>query len=383
MKKFLLILLLLISSNVHAVSVGPAMNVSGQGSDYIFVYRGNNPNEFDSLVAQGLNNLSGWTATCTSAECAGTSYVIDHATQPDSDTLLLYTRDSSGNVAWPDSGRYYSFASPPPPPVIVGGGSVSYDSNITNPQTIVVNSAKTNVGNLFNNNSINLDVKTGSANNSTTIEQTGFYNRISGLGADYAVLNGSSNNINIKQGDGGGKNQIEFSIAGDSNTISVWQARSPSTGLQDGSESGGHYLGLNVSGNTNTVVAKQSNDGASSSGHFALIDIVGNSNQGSLKQSGNGEKIFFGVVNGNSNVFDISQQGNGSYLDLALSGNGHSVIVNQRDAGSHKATINLTNIGGASTVGVVQQGSSAQNINITQQCATLSGCSVSVTQGQQ
>lgn len=382
MKKLILFFLYLICVDTYATSIGPAMNVSGQGSDYIFVYRGNSQNEFDALVAQGLNNLSGWTVTCTSAECAGTSYVIDHVTQPDGDYLYLYTKDSGGDVAYPDSGRYYSFASPPPPPVIVGGGSVSYDSDITNSQTTIVNSKKTNVGNLFNNNSISLDVKTGSANNSVTIEQVGFYNRIGGLGSESAVLNGSSNNINIKQGDGGGKNLIEFGIAGDSNTVSVWQARSPTTGLQDGSESGGHYLGLSVSGNTNTVVAKQSNDGASSSGHIAFIDITGNSNQGSLKQSGNGEKIFFGVITGNSNVFDVSQQGNGSYLDLALSGNGHNVSVNQKDAGSHKATINLTNVGGASTVGLVQQGSSAQNVNIVQQCATLSGCSVTVTQGQ-
>ena len=96
---------------------------------------------------------------------------------------------------------------------------------------------------------------------------------------------------------------------------------------------------------------------------------------------GNGEKTFFGIVNGNTNVFDVIQQGSGSYLDLSLTGTGHNVSANQKDAGSHKATINLTNAGGASTVNLVQQGATAQNINITQQCATLSGCSVSVTQG--
>ena len=96
----------------------------------------------------------------------------------------------------------------------------------------------------------------------------------------------------------------------------------------------------------------------------------------------NGEKTFFGIVNGNTNVFDITQQGSGSYLDLSLTGNGHNVTASQKDTGSHKATINLTNNGGASNVTLIQQGTTAQNINITQQCATLSGCSVSVTQGQ-
>jgi hypothetical protein len=81
-------------------------------------------------------------------------------------------------------------------------------------------------------------------------------------------------------------------------------------------------------------------------------------------------------------VFDITQQGSGSFFDLSLTGNGHNVTASQKDAGSHKATVNLTNNGGASTVTLIQQGATAQNINITQQCATLSGCSVSVTQGQ-
>jgi hypothetical protein len=140
-------------------------------------------------------------------------------------------------------------------------------------------------------------------------------------------------------------------------------------------------MGLNINGSTNTLSLKQSNDGGTTSGHFAYVDVTGNNNQGTLKQMANGEKTFFGIVNGNTNVFDVTQQGSGSYFDLALTGNGHSVTANQKDAGSHKATVNLTNNGGASTVTLIQQGSTAQNINITQQCATLSGCSVSVTQG--
>lgn len=92
--------------------------------------------------------------------------------------------------------------------------------------------------------------------------------------------------------------------------------------------------------------------------------------------------MFFGIVNGNSNVFNVTQQGSINYFDLSLTGNSHSVTATQRDTGSHKATVNLTNAGGASTIELMQQGSTAQNINITQQCATLSGCSVSVTQEQ-
>jgi hypothetical protein len=255
-------------------------------------------------------------------------------------------------------------------------------SDITVNQTAQKTSAKSRVANVQLGNSLHLEQKIGSNANAVTIEQTGFYNKIAGLGgATYAVIDGDNNTVNIKQGDTTGKNLIEFNIVGNTNTVTMWQSRSPTTGLRDGSESGGHYAGLNISGNTNTLTLKQSNDGGASSGHFAYVDISGNTNNGSLTQSGNGEKTFFGIVNGGSNVFNVTQQGSISYLDLSLVGNGHSVTATQKDSGSHKATINLTNAGAASTVTLMQQGSTAQNINITQQCATLGGCSVSVTQG--
>jgi hypothetical protein len=255
-------------------------------------------------------------------------------------------------------------------------------SEITVNQNTQKSAAKGRVANITLGNTLYLEQKIGSSGNAVTIEQTGFYNKIAGLGGGtYAIVDGDNNTVNIKQGDTTGKNLIEFNIVGNTNTITMWQSRSPTTGLRDSSESGGHYMGLNIAGNTNTVTLKQSNDGGATSGHFAYVDISGNTNNGSLKQSGNGEKTFFGVVNGSSNVFDVAQQGSGSYLDLSLVGNGHNVTANQKDSGSHKATINLTNAGAASTVTLVQQGSTAQNINITQQCATLGGCSVSVTQG--
>ena len=255
-------------------------------------------------------------------------------------------------------------------------------SDISLAQTAQKNSAKSRESNIVLGNSLHLDQKIGSSGNSVTVEQTGNYNKIAGLGGGtYSIIDGDNNTINIKQGDTLGKNLFEFSVTGNTNNITLWQARNPTTGLQDGQESGGHYMGLNVNGSTNTLSLKQSNEGGATSGHFAYVDVTGNNNSGTLKQTGNGEKTFFGVVNGSTNVFDITQQGSGSFLDLSLTGAGHNVSANQKDAGSHKATINLTNNGGASNVTLIQQGATAQNINITQQCATLSGCSVSVTQG--
>jgi hypothetical protein len=272
-------------------------------------------------------------------------------------------------------------------PVTGGGGPVEptwpTTSDITAGQTTQKNAAKARVASIQLGNHLYIEQKIGSSNNSVTVEQTGNFNKIAGGGGGtYAIINGTSNIFNVKQGDTLGKNLFEFSVTGNTNNITLWQARNPTTGLQDGQESGGHYMGLNLTGSTNTLSLKQSNDGGTTSGHFAYVDVNGNNNQGTLKQTSNGEKTFFGIINGNTNVFDVTQQGTGSFMDLSLTGNGHNVTANQKDAGSHKATINLTNNGGASNVTLIQQGASAQNINITQQCATLSGCSVSVTQGQ-
>ena len=255
-------------------------------------------------------------------------------------------------------------------------------SDISLAQTAQKNAAKGRVANIVLGNHLYLEQKIGSSNNSVTVEQTGNYNKIAGIGGTtYSIIDGDNNAVNIKQGDTLGKNLVEFSVTGNSNNVTIWQARDVTNGLQDGSESGGHYAGLDINGNSNTVSIKQGNQGGSNSGHFGLMNITGNNNNMSLKQGMNGEKTAFVTVNGSSNTGSITQWGGDHYIDLAFTGNGHTANVTQQGVTTHKATINLTNAGGASNVTLMQQGTTAQNINITQQCATLSGCSVSVTQG--
>jgi hypothetical protein len=256
-------------------------------------------------------------------------------------------------------------------------------SDITAGQAAQKAAAKGRVANIQLGNYVYIDQKIGSSNNSVTVEQTGNYNKISGIGGtDYATINGSSNTLNIKQGDTLGKNLIEFNVTGNTNNVTIWQARDVTNGVQDGTESGGHYAGLGITGNSNTVSIKQGNQGGSSSGHFGLMYITGSNNNMSLKQGMNGEKTAFITVDGSNNIGSVTQWGGTHYADLVLTGNGHKADVTQSGVTTHKATINLTNNGGASNVTLVQQGTTAQNINITQQCATLSGCNVSVTQGQ-
>jgi hypothetical protein len=351
------------AGNVKAVmGTGKIVNM---GPDYFFfVGNDNNTGQLFS-GSSGMSNTNGvsWTGTLnpTTQQAdayADSNYSVDPLSSGQTATNTPNSGGGGGAPAWPAS------------------------SGITVTETTQKNSSQSRVNSLILGNSIYIEEKIGSSGNSVTIEQTGSYNKISGLaGTTDSIIDGDNNIINIKQGDTLGKNLIEFNVVGNTNNITVWQARNPTTGLQDGSESGGHYLGFNVNGNSNSLNLKQSNHGGLTSGHFAYVDISGNTNSATLKQTGNGSKTFFGIVNGNSNIFDVFQQGDGSYLSLSLTGNGHNVTANQKDAGSHNATINLTNAGGATTVNLIQQGTAAQTINITQQCATLSGCSVTVTQG--
>ena len=263
-----------------------------------------------------------------------------------------------------------------------GGGSYWYSSDITNNQTTLVNTKRNSVSSITLGNKIYLEEKIGSSGSNVTIEQSGDYNVIQGLAGSNATIDGDNNTISIKQGSVLGRNLIQFDVLGNSNTITLWQARNLTTGLGQATDSGGHYIGLDLAGSSNTVTVKQNNAGGNNSGHFASITLAGDSNTFSLKQYDSSDKKFFGLLTGNSNVFDVTQSGTGNhYLDLLTTGNGHNVNITQKDSGTHKATITLQNFGGASNLTLLQQGSTGQTYSILQQCANLNGCSVTVTQG--
>jgi hypothetical protein len=100
-----------------------------------------------------------------------------------------------------------------------------------------------------------------------------------------------------------------------------------------------------------------------------------------VTQVNDGEKISFIKVDGSSNSISNFQNGTGNkYSDIKATGNGHTVILDQKDGGAHAARIEVTNIGGASNVNVLQQGNTNQSYLLQQQCATVGGCSVTVTQ---
>ena len=101
----------------------------------------------------------------------------------------------------------------------------SYASDITPAQTTILNAARTRTGNISLGNSVYIEQRIGSANNSVTIEKDSSYNKIGGLGGtNYAVIDGSNNTLTVKQGDPTdltGKNLIEFSNTGSNNNVGL------------------------------------------------------------------------------------------------------------------------------------------------------------------
>jgi hypothetical protein len=76
----------------------------------------------------------------------------------------------------------------------------------------------------------------------------------------------------------------------------------------------------------------------------------------------------------------VEQRGDGAKtLNLTISNDGNDVEVIQKNTG-HTATINLSGSYGT-ILNLLQQGYTSQTYSLSQNCLTVGGCSVSVTQG--
>lgn len=189
---------------------------------------------------------------------------------------------------------------------------------------------------------------------------------------------GNNNSITLRQGtNSAGRNRMTVSTTGDSNTLNLNQGYN-TDGTVSANDSNNHYLLLNNFGNSNNITTKQTGNG-----QYNETTISGNNNVVNLQQLGTGSKTLFTNINGSNNNAVVQQKDSGQdYLDLKLTGNGHNVNALQQGSGNHAATIDLTNNGGSSTLNMTQQGSTAQTYSITQSCATPTGCSTSIVQGQ-
>ena len=174
-------------------------------------------------------------------------------------------------------------------------------------------------------------------------------------------LDGNYNNIHIQQKcsfSTCNPNEAQFHIWGNSNTVLFGQGYyltgpSDTTFDYDNWEPGGNFLRLDIHGSSNSFKGGQKMD-STSTNHNMTVDIHGNSN----------------------NVF--AQQW-AKTLTLNVDSDSNSVAIEQNNSGNHTATVTLDG-SYPTTMNLLQTGSGNQSYTIFQNCQTVGGCSISVTQ---
>lgn len=175
--------------------------------------------------------------------------------------------------------------------------------------------------------------QTGGQNNSTTITQTGV------------------------------KNRVDFTLNGNGNII-------------ENEQTGSNYLKIDTPGWGNYIITNQSNNVLT---NYAETKIQGNGNTINHQQSGIGNHLLFNIVTGDINTVNTTQTGNaGHYAENKITGNWNWVKIDQSGNTQNKASIDLTNSGGAATLDLQQTG--GKSFSIIQSCSNPAGCTTVVRQ---
>ena len=187
----------------------------------------------------------------------------------------------------------------------------------------------------------------------------------------------SADNIEINIEQLGYGNLIKFSVDHNNNQFNLTQKVGDNTISWVPWWGSGKSWGGDVDGTNNTIDILQEG-GATYGAH-----IWGNYNDVDLYQSGEAEHETYLDVHADYTDIDIWQQGTGDkYARVYFYGSSDEseVDIMQKGTGAHTATITLT--GSQETLlNLLQQGSTNQTYSITQNCVTVGGCNVNVTQG--
>ena len=282
----IIILAWFISVDAYADTGTPVMNVSGSGSDYIFVYQGNDNTTYADLSALG-NSIIGWTATCTSGNCTvGDVLYVGGVGGNGNDYLFLYTEDVSGNVVYPVPGAWYSFTAPAAPTPVYGSTA------LTTAQQTRINAALTAyAGGAGDTVEANIIGDT----NDIYIEQAG------GVSYINLLINGNLNSFDSKQDLASGSHgYIEATITGDSNDVDILQKGNNFDGTGDKATM------LTITGDSNTVDIRQHGLGDK----FVDLTITGNNHEATIFQNGAGAHSARVVLDGSQPWdFELNQNG--------------------------------------------------------------------------
>ena len=317
------LLVLCFATSAMAATDTPVMNVSGQGSDYIFVYQGNDTATYADLSALG-NSIIGWTATCTSGSCTvgDVLYVGGVGGNEHNDYLFLYTEDSDGNVAYPVSGAWYSFEAPAaatPTPVYGSTALTTAQQSRVDAALAAYNSGQ------------------GDTVEATIVGDENLVNIIQAGGVSYLnlMISGNLNSFDSEQDVATGSHgYIEATIIGDSNDVDILQK------------------GNNVDGTGNKA---------------AIVTITGDSNTVDIEQRGLGDKFVDLEITGNDHTASIFQNGAGNHsARVALDG-------------SQPWNFDLTQNGATSQTYTLPHAMS-DGSSVSGTCAAVGGCNLTIVQ---
>jgi hypothetical protein len=125
----------------------------------------------------------------------------------------------------------------------------------------------------------------------------------------------------------------------------------------DNWEGGGHSIDVTVTGDRNGISAQQTNQG-STNGHSYDLNLTGDDNE----------------------VTTIQQHDGGKTIDLTIYNDNNDVFVRQKGSGAnHNATVELDGTYGTDLT-LKQFGDVTKSYSLQQNCLTVGGCSVTITQ---
>ena len=213
-------------------------------------------------------------------------------------------------------------------------------------------------------NEITID-QTGGDNFNLTINQSGSNNIIKKYDYSSYVEGADMTLTLIQQNETTTNNVIDiWHLEGSGNTIRwaqgvAWDSAISDTWSYDSDEGSGHYARLDIHGDNNHLQGHQTNQG-STSGHTFTSLIFSDNNDIWVRQQHDGAKT----------------------LNLTTWVDGNDITLRQKGSGAnHTATISLDGTY-ATSLDLLQQGTTTQSYSLYQTCYTVGGCSVSVTQGQ-
>ena len=184
----------------------------------------------------------------------------------------------------------------------------------------------------------------------------------------------SGDDININASQVGTNNEIRFSIDHNNNTFNLLQYGANNKISWVPYWGSGKSWGGDVDGVSNTLNVEQ-HDGATYGGH-----IWGNSNQVDIYQ--HGTHTHYLDIHVDSVDHDIWQEGSGShyshiyYYNVSDSSN---TSITQKGSGNHNARVVLRG-NRPTTLSLLQDSAVNKTYQITQNCVTVGGCNISVTQ---